>query len=59
MGSKACCLVSCCPYDGLPCGRFSDDLGVGICEIEFVDDLGFRRFASCIRLKVEVCNVER
>jgi len=26
--------VYCCPYDGLPCTRFDDDLGCGVCEIK-------------------------
>jgi hypothetical protein len=25
-----------CPYDGLPCSRFDDDLGCGVCEIRRV-----------------------
>lgn len=27
------CSNGVCPYDNLPCERFSDDLGCGVCEV--------------------------
>lgn len=27
----------CCVYDGLPCERFSDDLGYGACYVKRLD----------------------
>jgi hypothetical protein len=42
-------VVFCCPYDDLPCERYSDDLGCGVCEHDYLDVKGVRRFDVCSR----------
>jgi hypothetical protein len=32
--SNSNCSGFLCPYDGLPCDRFDDDLNAGLCEIK-------------------------
>jgi hypothetical protein len=43
-----------CSHDGLPCSRFDDDIGAGVCELEFIDKLGVSHVDSCSRFVLEV-----
>jgi hypothetical protein len=50
--------VYCCPFDGLPCDRFIDDVGFGACYVKSVDGVRLKSVCPRFVANPNVCVVE-
>lgn len=53
-GGWSISMTDSCPYDKLPCERFSDDLGCGVCEIGRISRKGVVSSDICSRFSVKL-----